>query len=343
MIKILALIVVVLTVITIARIVRILELVSKLSPENEVETAKKDNKFNGLLLFLFLIFGMIGAVYTVVSLQTKMLPESASAHGASIDHLMNTTYAVIGVVFVITHILLFWYAYKYQYKKENKALFYPENHKLELIWTIIPTIVLSCLIVYGLKTWNNITEQQSAKDAMVIQLYAKQFDWTARYSGKDNQLGKSNFRLIEGANTLGMDSTDANGTDDIITKEIHLPVNVPILFKFNSRDVIHSAYLPHFRVQMNLVPGMTTRFGFTPTKTTEEMRKITHNPKFDYILLCNKICGVAHYNMKMNVVVESKEQYDAWISKQVPYYSHEAPAAKDSSASKPVAMAAEKK
>jgi cytochrome c oxidase subunit 2 len=342
MIKILALIVVVLTVITIARIVRILELVSKLSPENEVETAKKDNRFNAILMMLFLIFGMIGAVYTITSLQSKMLPVSASAHGASIDHLMNTTYAVIGVVFVITHILLFWYAYKYQYKKENKALFYPENHRLELIWTVIPTIVLSCLIVYGLKTWNKITEVAS-KDSMVIQLYAKQFDWTARYSGKDNVLGKSNFRLIEGANTLGMDSTDMNGQDDIITKEIHLPVNVPILFKFNSRDVIHSAYLPHFRVQMNLVPGMTTRFAFTPTKTTEEMKKITGNPKFEFILLCNKICGVAHYNMKMNVVVESKENYDKWLNKQVPYYAPEVTTSKDSSATKTVAMASDKK
>jgi cytochrome c oxidase subunit 2 len=342
MIKILALIVVVLTVITIARIIRILELVSKLSPENEVETAKKDNKFNALMMMLFLIFGMIGAVYTITSLHSKMLPESASEHGVSIDNLMNTTYAIIGVVFVITHILLFWYAYKYQYKKENKALFYPENHRLELIWTVIPTIVLTCLIVYGLSTWNKITAEAS-KESMVIQLYAKQFDWTARYSGKDNLLGKSNFRLIQGANTLGMDTTDENGKDDIITRELHLPVNVPILFKFNSRDVIHSAYLPHFRVQMNLVPGMTTRFGFTPTKTTEEMRKITKNPKFEYLILCNKICGVAHYNMQMKVVVESKAQYDEWIGKQNPFLTPESAASMDSSTAKPVAMAIQKK
>lgn len=336
MIKILALIVIVLTVITIARIIRILELVAKLSPENEVETAKKDNKFNALLMILFLVFGMAGAVFTIVTLQDDMLPVSASEHGVGIDNLMNTTYAVIGIVFVITHILLFWYAYKYQYKKESKALFYPENHRLELIWTIIPTIVLTGLIVYGLQTWNKITDTASP-DAMVVQIYAKQFDWTARYSGKDNVLGKSNFRLIKGANVLGMDSTDKNGVDDIITKEIHLPVDQPILFKFNSRDVIHSAYLPHFRVQMNLVPGMTTRFGFTPTITTEEMKKITKNPKFEYVLLCNKICGVAHYNMQMKVIVESREKYNEWLSKQATYAASQSVLTEDAS-KKAVAM-----
>ncbi len=341
MIKILALIVVVLTVITIARIIRILELVSKLSPENEVETAKKDNKFNAVMMLLFLVFGMAGAVFTIVTLRHSMLPVSASEHGVAIDNLMNTTYAVIGIVFVITHVFLFWYAYKYQFKKDKKALFYPENHRLELIWTIIPTIVLTCLIVYGLKTWNKIMDKASP-DAMVIQIYAKQFDWTVRYAGKDNVLGKSNFRLIKGANILGMDSTDKNGFDDIITKELHFPVGKPILLKFNSRDVIHSAYLPHFRVQMNLVPGMTTRFGFTPTITTEKMKKITKNPKFEYVLLCNKICGIAHYTMKMNVVVESETEYNEWLSKQSPYYAAPVPAA-DSTAKKPVAMVEVKK
>lgn len=319
MIKILALVVVVLTIVTIARLVRILELVARLSPENEAESLKKSNKWNGLLMLIFLIVGLIAAVWTTVKNADVLLPESASVHGKDIEGLMNTTWVILAIVFFLTQILLFWYAYKYQHKKERKAYFYPENHRLELFWTLIPTLVLTGLIVYGLKTWNKITDTPT-KDAMVIQLYAKQFDWTARYAGKDNVLGKSNFRLIEGANVLGMDSTDANGQDDIITKELHLPVNKPILFKFNARDVIHSAYLPHFRVQMNLVPGMTTQFAFTPTITTADMRKKLNNPKFEYVVLCNKICGVAHYNMRMNVIVETEAEYNAWISKQTAFF-----------------------
>ncbi|MCK6650439.1 MAG: cytochrome c oxidase subunit II, partial [Bacteroidia bacterium] len=110
------------------------------------------------------------------------------------------------------------------------------------------------------------------------------------------------------------------GQDDIIVKnELHLPVNKEVEFKFNSRDVIHSAYFPHFRAQMNCVPGMTTMFHFTPTITTEEMRAKTGNDKFDYILLCNKICGNSHYNMQMTIIVETEEQYNKWLSEKKPY------------------------
>jgi len=171
------------------------------------------------------------------------------------------------------------------------------------------------MIVYGLNVWNNITAP-APKGAMVIEIYGKQFDWTVRYSGADNKLGKQNFRLINDDNPLGVDTSDANSRDDIITREFHIPVGVPILLKFRSRDVIHSAYLPHFRTQMNCVPGMTTEFFFEPTITTKQMKEYTHNEKFEYVLLCNKICGVAHYTMKMNVVCEEPDQFKKWITGQ---------------------------
>ena len=108
-----------------------------------------------------------------------------------------------------------------------------------------------------------------------------------------------------------------SGADDQVVKgEFHLPVGREVEFVFRSRDVIHSAYMPHFRAQMNTVPGVPTRFKMTPTITTDSMRMVLENPDFDYVLLCNKVCGAAHFNMQMKVVIESQESYDAWISEQ---------------------------
>jgi len=244
-----------------------------------------------------------------------LLPKSASKHGIIIDQLLDVNWVLIIVVFLITQFLLFYYAFRYNHKKEAKALFYPINHTLEVVWTVIPTIVLGGMIVYGLKVWNDITRPPKQVD-MLIEIYGKQFDWTARYAGPDKKLGRSYFRLISDDNPLGVDIKDTASWDDIITKELHFPVGAKVLLKMHSRDVIHSAYLPHFRTQMNCVPGMTTEFFLEPTITTQQMRQITKNDKFNYVLLCNKICGVAHFKMKMDVVAEDQEQFTKWVSGQ---------------------------
>ncbi|MFM9051326.1 MAG: cytochrome c oxidase subunit II, partial [Bacteroidota bacterium] len=240
---------------------------------------------------------------------------AASKHGVLTDDYLNLNFAIIIVVFFITQVLLFWFAYKYRHRKGEKAYFYPDNHKLELIWTAVPAVVLMALIVYGLKLWTDITGP-APKEAMVIEIYGKQFDWTARYAGQDNQLGKSNFKLITDDNPLGVDSSDALSKDDKITRELYLPVNTPVVLKIHSRDIIHSVYLPHLRAQMNAVPGMTTQFHFEPTITSDSMKLITGNDKYSYVLLCNKICGVAHYNMRMNVVVTSADEFKKWYAGQ---------------------------
>jgi heme/copper-type cytochrome/quinol oxidase subunit 2 len=181
-------------------------------------------------------------------------------------------------------------------------------------------LVGAVIIILGLRTWNEVTSA-SPKDAIQVELYSKQFDWTARYAGKDNVLGKSDFRKIGDGNDLGLVS-DSKADDDVIVKgEFHLVLGKPVLFKFRSRDVIHSAYMPHFRAQMNCVPGMETTFEFTPTITTKEMRGKLNNNKFNYVLLCNKICGAAHYNMQMDIVVETQEEYNKWKSPHYPPYS----------------------
>jgi cytochrome c oxidase subunit II len=241
------------------------------------------------------------------------------------DQLMNITWMIIGPMFFLCHILLMVFTYKYYYRKERTATFFAHSTKLEMIWTVIPTIVLTTLIVYGLSIWQQITGH-APDDAIEIELYAKQFDWSARYAGGDNVLGKSGYRLITSDNPLGVSSEDPAANDDkIVRGELHIPVGKPIVFKFHSRDVLHSAYMPHFRAQMNCVPGMTTQLHMVPTTTTKEMKEITGNEDFNYLLLCNKICGAAHYNMQMDIIVESEEDYAAWLADKKKFAETNAP------------------
>ena len=302
-------------VMVLVRLANVAQLASHLSGEKDEDDQDKDNKVNAWLMVAFLWLGLFLLVYMIFQYKKFMLPVSASEHGVGLDNLMNINWVILFVVFFITQILLFTFAFKYRYNKNRRGYFYHDNNKLEVIWTVIPAVVLIAMVFAGLKQWNAIT-QAKHNDAMYVQIYGKQFDWTVRYSGKDNTLGKSSFRKINDNNPLGVDSLDPASADDIITKELHMPVGIPIDVVINSRDVIHSFFLPHFRVQMNAVPGMNTHFYFKPTITTAKMREITKDDKFDYVLLCNKICGVAHYNMKMKVVVDEPADFKAWLSKE---------------------------
>ncbi|EDM44274.1 heme/copper-type cytochrome/quinol oxidase, subunit 2 [unidentified eubacterium SCB49] len=314
--------------------------------ENSSEIANlKDNNINGWLMLGLAIFTYVLLIICFWKWGDVLLPKAASEHGANIDNLMLISMALIFIVGFFTLWLLSWFSFKYRGNATNRALFFADNDKLEFIWTIIPVIVLAGLIIYGLFTWTDIMQvDEENEDIMVVELYAYQFDWRARYSGEDNTLGEANVRLIEGINQLGVDISDPNALDDKVVNELHLPVGQKVVFKMRSQDVLHSAYMPHFRAQMNCVPGMITQFAFTPTITTEEMRldtevvakvnKINNIRKensvelvakgedalepyeFDYMLLCNKICGNNHYNMQMKIIVESQEDFDAWLAEQ---------------------------
>jgi len=204
-----------------------------------------------------------------------------------------------------------------------------------MLWTIVPAVALAFIIIFGLKYWNEIMDDPQEQNRVTIELYAKQFSWTARYAGKDGKLGASDYRQIGGANEVGYDTTDVACNDDIMVRnEFHIPVGREIEFKMRSRDVIHSAYMPHFRAQMNCVPGMITQFKFKPIYTTAEYRKLPYviqmmdginkqrakfgkeAIEFDYLLLCNKICGASHYNMQMTIIVDTEKDYNEWIAKQ---------------------------
>ncbi|GAA3779617.1 cytochrome c oxidase subunit II [Corallibacter vietnamensis] len=343
----LTIIIVLFIAVAIWQMVKIFDLAQVGSSSDSSVATDYDNKLNAYLMLGFLAFIYIITIVCFVKWgDLPLLSNSASEHGPQIDNLMIISLVIIFIVQTVTQFLLHYFAYKYRGEKGKKALFYADNNTLEAIWTIIPVIVLAGLIIYGLFTWTSIMNIDQDEDPIVVELYAQQFSWTARYAGKDNTLGKANVRLInlDNANILGVDESDPNAQDDVITKELHLPVGRPVLFKMRSQDVLHSAYMPHFRAQMNCVPGMITQFGFTPTVTTADMRqtpqiieKVQHineirvekskelatkgeapldRYEFDYLLLCNKICGKSHYNMQMKIVVETQEEFEAWMKEQ---------------------------
>jgi cytochrome c oxidase subunit 2 len=375
--KLIILIVIILGAIALAQLIRVYELSSKLRKSGEHEINNKDNHINGLLMFVFMILSFVGFFYLMLKYGWTGRGSAASTQGVETDWLLNLNFIIILIAYFITNFLLFYFSYKYVRKPGVKAYFYPHNNKLEMIWTIVPAIVLAVIIILGLKSWTKITSPAEA-DAIRIELFAKQYAWTARYAGLDNELGKYDYKLTTDNNELALitsntiDSSiaimskeilsltkllnnrdtilndsvivvrkntlsvkerlfrlvtqikenhdkkaDAAVWDDIIQNDtLYLCKGENYEFNLRARDVLHSAYFPHFRIQMNAVPGMTTRMKLTPNMTTEQMRAEKNNPNFNFVLMCNKICGGAHYKMKMIVVVKDKASYKKWMAQK---------------------------
>jgi cytochrome c oxidase subunit 2 len=361
--------------------VRLYELSSKLRDRREEDIPNRDNRLNATLLLVFVLALFASVIWMMSNFGWTGRGEAASKHGVGTDALLNLNFVIIFAVFFLTNFLLFFFAYKYVRKPGVKAYYFPHDNRLELIWTVIPAIVLAVIIILGLKSWNEQTSDAS-KEAVRIELFSKQFDWTVRMAGADNQLGYFDYKLTNENNPLALMTTatiqdaidsmengvsgihslekklnnpklmfipedrtkmvlnlgrkerlirllhqmkarhskslDARAKDDIVFgagDTLYLMKGQEYEFNFRAKDVIHSAFFPHFRAQMNTVPGMTTRFKFTPILTTNEMRVKMNNSKFNFILMCNKICGSSHYKMKLMVVVLNKSEYKAWYKK----------------------------
>jgi len=413
--KFLIFMVVVLGVLALIQLVKVYEMTSKVREHKSQENITPGENLSQASLFLVFMVALFGGtIYLMLEYGNGGLGTAATEHGVLIDDLLVFNWWIVLPVFFITNAILFIFAFIYRRDPERKPVYLVHNNKLELIWTVVPAIVLSAIIIYGLKTWNFIMNPED--EGTVIELYAKQFDWTARYSGEDNKLGKSNFKLVTGTNPLGVITTDeiaasfeeidnkidrldsvllansiekyidnqktteyllpdgkvaemsekieklkrqkyrikagleigrnaaaddAMAANDVIVKgEMHLVVDKTYTFYFRSQDVLHCAWFPHFRAQMNCVPGMITSFTLKPTITTKDMRldefvidhykniNNIHNERkrrigeeeevvdFDYILMCNKICGANHSNMQMKVIVETEAEYKNWIESQ---------------------------
>jgi cytochrome c oxidase subunit 2 len=258
-----------------------------------------------------------------------MLPVAACKTGERFDAMFNTTVVVTGIVFLLTQAVLFWFCFKYQASDKRTTYFFAHSNKLELIWTTIPAIAMAVLVAIGLRNWYEVTSPAPA-DATVIEIVGKQFNWLIRYPGKDNELGKRDFRKINDANNvLGLDWSDPHNSDDIIAQngEMHVVVGKPVKLIIGSRDVIHDVGLPHFRMKMDAVPGITTTLWFTPTITSDSMKLITKNPNFVYEIACDQLCGKGHYAMRGTIIVETQAQYDKWMASQSSYYATANPAA----------------
>ncbi|MES2574556.1 MAG: cytochrome c oxidase subunit II [Bacteroidota bacterium] len=344
MTSLLIIIVLVLLAIALWQLTKIFDLTQVGEVDDSQVANDKDNNIQGYLMFGFLAFLYIFTIYGLIKWGDLILHTPASAHGSDIDNLMNVTWILIFVVQAITQVLVHYFSFKYRGRKDQKALFFSDSTKLEVIWSGIPAVVLAVLILFGLYAWTNIMFIDDDEDTIVVELYAQQFKWTARYAGEDNVLGKANVRLIEGINTLGVDLSDPNAQDDIVVSELHIPKGKKVHFKFRSQDVLHSAYFPYFRAQMNVVPGMVTEFAFEPIYTSEEYRALPYMIKkvaninalrtkksaelvakgetaldpytFDFLLLCNKICGASHYNMQMKIIVDTPEDYKKWLNEK---------------------------
>ncbi len=279
------------------------------------------NNIIGIICIIFLVVGLYGAYWSLTVQGSMILPESASEHGNKIDFMFWTTTGITLFVFVITQILLFGFAFKYRGSDKRKGYYLPHNNTIEKIWTIIPAIVLTILVVFGFFTWRTVTNVDNNKGDINIDVTGHQFAWEIRYPGKDGKLGTVNYQLYTANNILGVNFKDRNSFDDLKADTLVLPVNRTIRINIHAQDVIHSLYMPHFRVQMNAVPGLPTFFKFTPTITTADMRNRLDDPKFEYLLYCNKICGGGHYNMQKVVRVVTEAEYQDWLSHQKPYLS----------------------
>ena len=300
----------------IGKILRVYDLTQQIQKKKSLNW----NNVMATICILFLVAGIYGAYWSLTEQGSMSLPEAASKHGVKIDEMFLTTTILTLIVFFITQILLFGFAFKYRGSEKRKAYYLPHNNTIEKVWTIAPAIVLTILVVFGFFTWQEITNSTDGKgeSSINIDVTGKQFAWMLRYPGKDGKLGATNYKLIGGGNDMGVDFKDKNSFDDLSAETLVVPVNKSIRLNIHAQDVIHSVYMPHFRVQLNAVPGLPTYFRFTPTITTNEMRMKIDNPKFEYLLYCNKVCGANHFNMQKVVRVVSESEYSEWIARQKP-------------------------
>ena len=327
-----------LTVVVLVQLGKVTELANSLKGEQEAEI--DNNNRQGFLGLLFLVGFMLFCVVSMWYYKNWMLGygphDPASEHGGVLDDMFHTTFLVTFFVFVVTHIALFWYAWKYRGHPDRKALFMPHDTRLELVWTAVPSVVMCFLVVNGLIAWNDVMGDDLDED-IEIEATAAQFSWTLRYPGADNRLGTHSHKLISGINPLGQDWNDTKNLDDLHVDKLVLPVGKKVRVRIIAKDVLHNFDLPHFRVKMDAIPGLPTYFYFTPTITTEEYRQNLrkypeyqaedpNNPgkqlweTFEYDLACAELCGNGHYNMRKTVEIVDDKTYQNWLANQKSWY-----------------------
>ncbi len=245
------------------------------------------NRLAGLFWsLLFLAVPVLGvAVFAVAPSIDVWLPKDVSAHGKEIDSLFYFILALTGVVFIVTEMLLFWFIWKYDVaaRGEEKATYIHGSHTLEVIWTIIPAVVMLFLAIYQMNAWADVKMRRPVMKP-TVEVVARQFEWRLRYPGPDEELGTPD--------------------DLFLVNDLHVPVDEDVLVQLKSMDVLHSFFLPNLRIKQDAVPGMKIPVWFKATETGQ------------YDLVCAELCGWGHYKMKGRITIESREDFDAWLEQK---------------------------
>lgn len=276
------------------------------------------NNFNAYALLIFWIVTAVASVWSYIHYSKYFLPEASSEHGRITDFWFWVSWYIIVAAFFLVNTFLFVFSFIYRFSKKRKARYNTHNSLLEIIWTTVPAVVMTGLVLTGLVAWNRITGEAPA-NAEVIEITGRQFAWIVRYSGEDKEFGYSNYKLMNdgSGNSLGLDFTDEHSFDDFQTStELYIPKGQPVLLRIKSRDVLHSVFIPHMRVKMDAVPGMPTKFWFVADKSTNEMKATLNDPDFDYEIACTEICGKSHFGMRMVLKVVEPADYEKWKKEQ---------------------------
>jgi cytochrome c oxidase subunit 2 len=269
------------------------------SPER---AARTDARNLSLGILLIVVVGGVGSF--LISRARWWLPPGASTQAIEIDRLIYTTLALTGIVFVLVHVILAIFVW--QGARVERAAYFPEHRTLELSYTLAPAVILITLVSMGAVVWTRI-HQPAPANALVVEVRAEQFGWLFRYPGTDGAFARVDPTLINSrTNPLGLDPADAAGRDDIVTRELHLVRNRTVRVRLRAKDVIHSFFIPAFRVKQDAVPGMTVDVVFTPTKDGA------------YEIACAELCGVGHYIMRGKITVEPQQTFDTWLASQAP-------------------------
>jgi cytochrome c oxidase subunit II len=232
-------------------------------------------------------------------------PECVTVGGKKVDSLLNFIFYLTGAVFLLTQAVYIYYLVKYRKRPGSKAYYSHGNNKLEIIWTAIPTAIFIGLVIYSNRLWSELHSEPPA-DSVKIDIVSYQFGWDMRYPGADGKLGKVDTKLYSVDNKFALVPDDPAGADDFSSTELVIPVGKPVHIYLHSRDVIHSFYVPQFRLYQAAVPGRTIAWvWFETTKTG------------NFQLACSQICGSGHYNMKAPIRVVTQEEFDKWQAAKI--------------------------
>jgi len=235
-----------------------------------------------------LLFGLATLVLVVVATFyfTKTWLPPLKSDRIAIDHALAITLVVTGLVFIVTNLMLAWFGYAFQDGPGAKAAYWHDSPRLEMTWTLVTAAILAIFLFNALSLWAKVTAPPPA-DAVLIEVTGQQFAWNVRYPGKDGVLGKTDHLQASQDNPIGLVKDDPAAKDDLLLlNQIYLPKDRPVRIQVRSMDVIHSFFLPNFRVKQDAMPGMTIDIWFTPTETG------------DFEIACAEHCGLGHYRMR---------------------------------------------